>query len=855
MGQKMYKKSSIWRYGQVGVGVILLSSPAVYADISGKVFRDFNANGALDVGANFNEVGMAGITVKAFDAVSASPIATATSGSDGSYNLSGLNAATHYRLEFSWADTWLKPGTSGGSSVQFADDGAVDVNLAVNNAEDYCEANPLVVIPRLDAGSGVGNTHPALFSFPYDSTGGQLTGDGKENNTSNIHATIDELGSVYGVGWQRDKRRIFISSYLHRNIGFADGPGYVYAFDFTGSPTTYSAKFDLQGVTPANGGAAIDLGSVTRSTVSGAISAGATGDTQLSDNPTQPQRDLDGYANVSKVSFGDAEVSEDNKTLWLVNLKQRALISVDISGASLPGAVNQYPILSQSGVPTCSGGEFRPFALTFHDGKGYLGGVCDASSSQSKQDLQGKVLAFDPQNVTAGFVAVLNIPLDTDRGFADSADSSADNYYNWNPWIDTWSVPPLVKINTYDHVYPNPLLSDLQFLPNGSLVIGFRDRWGDMMTKGYKAISGNTQIATSFSWGDMMMACNVNGTLHLEGDNTDLYCPGKFEFVSNNWQYFSDYSGDSNPEGTSGALAYLPGSTDIITTMLDPQPPTNNGVYHAEYALTHGIHKNNINTGAQTDWHQLLDQDYTNTHKSNSLGDIELLCSEAPIQVGNRVWLDADSDGIQDAGEAGLDGVKVDLICGTEKASMTTANGGQYLFSNASGGNATFMAAGANCHIEVDNTQTLLKDYSLTTANADAVIDNNAVTDLRDSDAVDNAGKADITFTVAGAGENNHTLDIGYKVAPVNTDLKLEKISDKSDAKRGDTVVYTLTLTNESDVDATGVKVEDNLPTGMTLSTTTAPVASKGAFVAGVWDVGTLQAKSVATLSLTVTID
>ncbi len=33
--------------------------------------------------------------------------------------------------------------------------------------------------------------------------------------------------------------------------------------------------------------------------------------------------------------------------------------------------------------------------------------------------------------------------------------------------------------------------------------------------------------------------------------------------------------------------------------------------------------------------------------KSSGLGDLELLTDPAPVEIGNRVWLDSDRDGIQ----------------------------------------------------------------------------------------------------------------------------------------------------------------------------------------------------------------
>ena len=53
----------------------------------------------------------------------------------------------------------------------------------------------------------------------------------------------------------------------------------------------------------------------------------------------------------------------------------------------------------------------------------------------------------------------------------------------------------------------------------------------------------------------------------------------------------------------------------------------------------------------------------------------------------------------------------------------------------------------------------------VTAQNADGMTDNNATTDLRDSDATP-AGQ--VVFTLGGIGANNHTLDIGYKALPAS---------------------------------------------------------------------------------------
>ncbi|MDP5122201.1 MAG: hypothetical protein NWQ46_11440, partial [Spirosomaceae bacterium] len=50
-----------------------------------------------------------------------------------------------------------------------------------------------------------------------------------------------------------------------------------------------------------------------------------------------------------------------------------------------------------------------------------------------------------------------------------------------------------------------------------------------------------------------------------------------------------------------------------------------------------------------------------------------------------------------------------------------------------------------------------------------------------------------------------------------NFDLSLQKIAASSSVKPGDNITYTISVKNEGDIDATDVKVKDNVPNGLTL--------------------------------------
>ena len=69
-----------------------------------------------------------------------------------------------------------------------------------------------------------------------------------------------------------------------------------------------------------------------------------------------------------------------------------------------------------------------------------------------------------------------------------------------------------------------------------------------------------------------------------------------------------------------------------------------------------------------------------------------------PYAVGDFVWLDADADGVQDAGEVGIAGVVVELLNGDGVmfGSATTDADGSYLFEGLMPGEYTVVVSGSN---------------------------------------------------------------------------------------------------------------------------------------------------------------
>jgi uncharacterized repeat protein (TIGR01451 family) len=504
-------------------------------------------------------------------------------------------------------------------------------------------------------------------------------------------------------------------------------------------------------------------------------------------------------------------------------------------------AVNQQAMLAGFeiiGQTPVAAGEWRPFGLGIKGDSVFVGGVCDASGSQNRSDLKASVYKLSP-SVSTNFTAVLNTSLDYNKGYAYSACAGRTGWFGWLP---NNTYPD--KCESTINAYPQPMLTDINFANDDSMILGFRDRFGDQSGSGNYTLTGNSTVDGSTA-GDVLRAAYNNGNYVLENNGTagtlssaganNNQGPGGGEF------YYEDNFFTGHLETALGGLAtYLP-----LNQTLYPRIDFD-GIKQG------GIGWLNNDTGGRTKYYVTYGQstDASLMGKAAGMGDLEMATPPAPTEIGNRVWLDTNKNGIQDADEVGIDNVTVILDCGTgQTATTVTTNGGNYLFSNATSGNASFMQPPLSCTVNIDPKQSALSAYQLTKQDADNNTDNNALTDLRDSDAVLVNGQASISVNLAYAGANNHSLDIGF-AEPPKIDLKLSKAVNPSQVIPGQSLSYTLTISNDGVDTATAVQVKDVLPNRLIYVSDN----SGGKYDAstGIWSVGTLAPGTSDTLTITV---
>ncbi|RAJ08678.1 putative repeat protein (TIGR01451 family), partial [Chitinophaga skermanii] len=111
--------------------------------------------------------------------------------------------------------------------------------------------------------------------------------------------------------------------------------------------------------------------------------------------------------------------------------------------------------------------------------------------------------------------------------------------------------------------------------------------------------------------------------------------------------------------------------------------------------------------------------------------------------------------------------------------------------------------------------------------------------------------KAMISATEKDPVLHNNRDSVSVTVVPV-VDVAVQKSVNNTTPDVGATVRFTIAATNNGPSTATVVSVEDALPSGYTFVSAT---ASKGAYTAGVWSIGTLTNGETATLTVDATVN
>lgn len=732
----------------------MLSGTQAWADVSGTVYRDLPVNGTTlnTYGVqDANESGVAAITVTVTDsngAVVGAPVIT-----DASGNWTVAGTTGNVRIEFSNLPTYLEssPMNNGSNTtVQFIADGGT-ANLGLHNPAEFFSSATLDLVTSVHSGSVNYGSEFVVVKFP-ETSGSSSSSDftSYQSPSPNVLAEEQQIGAIWGLAYDRSHQRLLAGAFVKRFARLAGNPTTIYSVPVNGGIPTEWFTLDNARADPHGG------------------------------SPNWSE-DFTVTPFVGKEGLGDIDIAEDDRTVYAIDMGTREFIHIPVNTDGSAGVPVKLALpVSLTNCPDTN--DARPMGLGVKDGNVYVGMVCSAESTVSglpisntadrvgdPTKLIGYIYVWDGNNT---FSEIINFPLDYERGCLNNGGMGQCTGFGnaaWQPW--TPDYPLNSSGGKYAHGYPQPMISDIDF-NNGDMVIGLVDRFGHMDASYASEPTGFNSGQLTIA-GDTLHACYTgNNTWEMEqfisgSANCSTVGLGYDANRSTtlNEYYYQDDMGDAAPGNHAdvgdGGIAVIPGRNHVISSAMDPArgAPGSDPVTGADPWESHGLHWYDGSDGSFQKGYVLVDQgqpgDQPNWGKGSGIGDVEVLFEPAPLEIGNRVWEDTNGNGIQDASEAGIDGVIVTLNCGGADFTQTTANGGQYLFTdaNVTGG----IPRDTDCTISVPtthNTQTLTTQ----TATANEALGSNPDTTT-----------GSFALRTGLAGQNNHTYDIGYRNTPTCT--------------------------------------------------------------------------------------
>ena len=207
----------------------------------------------------------------------------------------------------------------------------------------------------------------------------------------------------------------------------------------------------------------------------------------------------------------------------------------------------------------------------------------------------------------------------------------------------------------------------------------------------------------------------------------------------------------------------------------------------------------------------------TAPHGSADAGE----CVIGESSIGDRVWEDINGDGVQDAGEPGIENVTVDLYRDINSDGVIDA------------GDPLLGTLTTDVNGNYDFTDLIFGDYIVDVSDNNNVLTNFVLT----------AGTDPLPVNLpSGTITDFDDADFGYISSPV--DISLDKAVDNSFPNEGEVITFTLTLTNDQTAspfqDANNIEITDVLPPELTfVQFTNIPTGSTAAENSGTitWNV------------------
>ena len=767
LGRSFFLSILILAVGAAGLAIQATVALAAPGELSGTIFLDADEDGAVA-----GEQGLAGVTATAYDP-SGAAVGSATSDATGAYTISGLTDGTEYRVEFTGLPAGYTDGPSGvdsETSVTFATPEASGVDFGVIVPEDCPQVPANALIQTYAAAVSCS----AVFdpAYPKDSFGlldisSTVPATGRVDQTTATpmfhHPDwhIDQIGNVFGTAIDNTRGDMFAAASSNYSQVF---------YDNTPDVATQAAIVQYGAI----GGGAEDLGAAGTLYKMDAVTGAPSVFVQLPQQAsTITHIDCESNTTIDRTTgpgLGNVVYDTANDQLFVSNWEDGFIYRLDMNGNILDAYDPDQTDNGAAGMAT----DRVPFALeTANDGS---------------RIYFGTVLGRE----------VWSIDLDSSGGFTGTPSTIGGVTVYENSASETLNqVIPVSLAGELDPAWLNNNLmhfvSDLEILPSGEMMVGMRIGCSDnphgaynhqgqthVLTDGGTGIYGNDQGSLNVSaTGDAGLEDNYGGVDYYENPTT-----GTTQYAVTS----ADILVEAGPHGLAVFEDLVPGGTALV----DPLGA--------------------IDYGAPND-------------PKGVAGDVSVFnpyeCTPSLVEIGNRVWLDLDNDGIQDPGELSLEGVTVTLYAAdgvTVLATTTTDANGEYYFTEADGVDPnTSYVVGFDATTTTSTLPGGAAASDLVATMSD--VGSTSAPDLTDSDLVGTT----ISVTTGDPGENDHSYDAGFTLP---YDLALTKVytsdtfGNTTDGviEDGADVTFTIEVTNQGALDATTFGITDYLPAGFVLN-------------------------------------
>lgn len=735
------------------------------APVTGSLWVDFNRDGDFDAGETAADTSSyfppAGITITAYDIDGNTATGFVDPGDPPTYSIDvsglvGTDFVVTYELDpadvtAGYTETF--PGTDQVGATRVVSAGDIshfgilppsECPRSGTGADSHANAADGKVWTTCFTNGDRSSDPPA--GSPDFSLLGLNNVDGNDDFIEQL-GNRDRLGSIWGLAYDEWSGTLYTSSFLKRHSELPDADqdgdndlGGLMWLDYSDglAPTETVYGTDLSE----------DAGGPTYGDVEHPSLVDGSRDVDTTAS-TMPSFDSDAFALVGATGIGDIDLTPDGRTLLVMNLETKSLDLYDVSSVQSNSATGA-PVFSSSIAmpdPGCSilsttpAYQHQPFGVTTVDGDTALVGI------QCADNLLGAVYEI----ALPGGAATQLVTLDA--AYYARADRGVGLTETWNSWTDDFfelTIEPNGggwPTGTHYNAYRSqPLISDINVSSDGSMDITLMDRSGHQI--GWVNRSTDPTDTGSYyiglASGDTLYVC-ANGA--LEGT---AGCP-----VADSAEgfYTADIFPGAHHETTVGGAWVGDWSPEHVTVQMDAPDAFNAGgiMWWPRLEDSPELGLTDFYSGV---WASSDPGAGFFLGKAAGMGDVE--GCNTPQFIGDYVWLDADSDGIQDPDEQPLAEVSVTLSTSSGPIATTeTDGGGHYSFTSADG-----VLPNSDYTIEFD-VGTASNAPSDPTQLVPTLIDQ--VDELRDSDIdVDER----LAVTTLPLGINQSDLDAGY-VAPL----------------------------------------------------------------------------------------